>query len=150
MSDRSDISDLLVRYATALDTRDWDLLDSCFTEDAVVDYGRLGGRREGWAAIRSAVAFIAGFDRTQHLLSNFVITIDADEAQSSSYVHGQHVIGREVLTVGGVYRDRIVRTPAGWRIAHRSLDPVWQTGNSVLAAIAAARSGAQAPGGRAR
>lgn len=147
MSDRSDISDVLIRYTTALDTCDWELLDSCFTEDAVADYGKLGGRKEGWAAIRSAVAFVAGFDRTQHMLTNIVMTIDADEAQTSSYVHAQHVIGREVLTVGGAYYDRVVRTPAGWRIAHRRLDPVWQTGNSVLAAIAAARSGGQAPGG---
>jgi len=28
-----------VRYATALDTRDWGLLSTCFAEDAVAEYG---------------------------------------------------------------------------------------------------------------
>lgn len=144
MSDRSDISDLLIRYATALDTRSWDLLDSCFTEDVVADYGTLGGRNEGRAAIRHAVAVVAGFDHTQHLLGNIAITIDTDEAQTSCYVHAQHVMDGDVLTIGGVYRDRIVRTPEGWRIAHRRLEPVWQSGNSELVATAAARCGVQA------
>jgi hypothetical protein len=141
MSDRIDISDLLVRYTTALDTRDWDLLHSCFTEDAVVDFDRLGGRKDGWAEIRGAAGIVTGFDRTQHMLSNIVITIDTDEAQASSYIQALHVIGGEVLIIGGVYHDRLVRTPAGWRIAHRRLDPVWQSGDSVLAARAAARGG---------
>ena len=48
---RMDIADLLSKYAQALDTRDWVLLASCFEQDAWADYGRLGGRQEGNAAI---------------------------------------------------------------------------------------------------
>jgi 3-phenylpropionate/cinnamic acid dioxygenase small subunit len=140
VNDRSDISDLLVRYATALDTRDWDLLHSCFTEDAVVDFDRLGGRKDGWAAIRGAVGLVTGFDRTQHFLGNMTITIDNDEAQASTYVQAHHVIDGDLFTVAGAYHDQIVRTPAGWRIAYRRLEPVWQSGNSELSAVAAARS----------
>ena len=46
-TDREQITDLLIRYATALDTRDWHLFDSCFTEDAIADYGTLGGHNQG-------------------------------------------------------------------------------------------------------
>ena len=41
--DRRAIDDLLLRYSTALDTRQWDLLDQVFTADAAIDYGPSGG-----------------------------------------------------------------------------------------------------------
>ena len=144
-TDRDEITDVLIRYATALDTRDWHLFDSCFTEDAIADYGTLGGRNQGREAIRNAVAILAGFDRTQHLIGNISITVDADEAQAVCYLHAQHVIDGgdsvELLTIGGIYRDRIIRTPIGWRIAQRKLEPVWQSGDSGLISVAAQRAG---------
>jgi SnoaL-like domain len=42
MTDRQDIVDVLVRYATGIDSRDWALFRSCFTDDARFDYGDLG------------------------------------------------------------------------------------------------------------
>ena len=33
---------MLVRYATGIDRRDWDLFRTCFTADCVVDYGDIG------------------------------------------------------------------------------------------------------------
>ena len=38
LSDRLEINDLLIRYTRAIDTRDFELLDSCFLPDAAVDY----------------------------------------------------------------------------------------------------------------
>lgn len=144
-TDREEITDLLIRYATALDTRDWHQFESCFTEDAIADYGTLGGRNQGREAIRNAVAVLAGFDRTQHLLGNVSITVDADKAQAVCYLHAQHVIdvgdSIELLTIGGIYRDQIIRTPAGWRIAQRKLEPVWQSGDSDLISLAPQRAG---------
>jgi hypothetical protein len=31
----------------------------------------------------------------------------------------------KVLTEGGRYHDRIVRTPDGWRLAARREEPIW-------------------------
>jgi hypothetical protein len=39
---RQDVADLLVRYASAIDRRDWELLRSCFSDDCVADYGDIG------------------------------------------------------------------------------------------------------------
>ncbi len=39
---RLDIADVLVRYATGIDRRDWTLFRSCFTDDCVADYGDIG------------------------------------------------------------------------------------------------------------
>jgi hypothetical protein len=43
--DRRAIDDLLLRYTTALDTRQFDLLDQVFTPDAQIDYATSGGIR---------------------------------------------------------------------------------------------------------
>ena len=39
---RQDVADVLVRYATGIDRRDWELLRSCFTDDCEADYGDIG------------------------------------------------------------------------------------------------------------
>jgi hypothetical protein len=33
---REDVTEVLVRYATGIDTRDWELFRSCFTDDELV------------------------------------------------------------------------------------------------------------------
>ena len=49
--DRQAVVDLAVRYATALDTKDWTLLATCFVPDAVAIYSTRG-RVEGYAGHR--------------------------------------------------------------------------------------------------
>jgi len=39
---RADVADVLVRYATGIDQRDWALFRTCFTEDCEADYGGIG------------------------------------------------------------------------------------------------------------
>jgi len=38
-SDHELITDVLVRYATGIDTKDWTLFRTCFTNDVSADYG---------------------------------------------------------------------------------------------------------------
>ena len=47
LADRLAISDFLTTYAHAVDTKDWELYRSCFTDDADIDY--IGGRYPGHA-----------------------------------------------------------------------------------------------------
>jgi hypothetical protein len=42
VSDEADIARLLYRYARAVDTKDWDLYRSVFTDDAHIDYSSAG------------------------------------------------------------------------------------------------------------
>ena len=49
--DRQEIADLCVRYTFALDTKDWALLESCFTGTPA--FVHPGGRLEGFEAILS-------------------------------------------------------------------------------------------------
>jgi len=39
---REDVAEVLVRYATGIDRRDWAQFRSCFTDDCEADYGEIG------------------------------------------------------------------------------------------------------------
>ena len=38
ISDRLELQDLVVQYSTSVDRKDWDLYESLFTPDAIIDY----------------------------------------------------------------------------------------------------------------
>ncbi|MGO9510667.1 MAG: nuclear transport factor 2 family protein [Mycobacterium sp.] len=124
--DRQDISDLLVRYATGIDRRDWPLFRTVFTDDCELDYGVIGS----WKGVDAVTDFmektheLAG--HTLHRLSNQVIEVDGDTALARTYVDALIMVGDEGAGVNGVgfYDDEIVRTPDGWRIARRKFTNV--------------------------
>jgi 3-phenylpropionate/cinnamic acid dioxygenase small subunit len=125
ISDRLEIQDLLVAYSHAVDTRDWDAFDDIFTDDAVIDYTEMGGTRGGVAAtkefLRTTMPQFAGF---QHLQATSKVTVHGDTADGRTICHNPMVLdvgdGRtHVFFCGAWYRDRFVRTPAGWRIRER-------------------------------
>lgn len=131
--DRADIGDLLARYCSALDSRDWAGLRSVFASDAVCDYGALGnphGAEEIASLIRST---IGDLDATQHLIGNVTVEVEDDTATADCYLISQHIRagapGGDHYLLGGRYSDRLVRTAEGWRIAHRTLHRMWTTGN---------------------
>ena len=144
LRDRQEIADLLIRYAMALDRHDWALLRTCFVPDAVADYGTLEGRNEGIEAIIAVChRALAGLDASQHLIANVVVDVDGDAASATCYLHAQHYLvsasGANTFVVAGTYRDRIARTPEGWRITHRVLETTWTDGNAAVFAEGAAR-----------
>jgi hypothetical protein len=47
IEDRTAIVDVVYRYATAIDERDWSLLRTCWADDAVTDYGDIGSWSSG-------------------------------------------------------------------------------------------------------
>src|SRR4051812_46114578 len=131
--DRVEIEELLARYSTALDSRDWHLLSTVFLPDATCDYGA-GRHPEGLGAITDFIrGTIGDLDATQHLVGNVVIDVRGDEATADCYLISQHIrkgtAGGDHYFLGGRYSDRVVRTPAGWRISHRTLHRMWTSGN---------------------
>jgi len=128
IADRLTISDVLVRYATAQDTRDWVLLASCFTDDATLDYDT-SGVFDRQHFLEHCEAGLAPMKATQHYVTNHVVDVNGDRARSTSYVLAQHVRADDVtFTLGGVYHDELVRTPDGWRIARRRFVTSWKAG----------------------
>ncbi len=130
--DRLEIDDLLTRYATAVDLRDWDLLDFVFTEDARLDYRSAGGICGAFDDVRRWLSEVLPlFEVTQHLVVNRAVEIDPDGKTARSRSHFQNpnrlVVDGEpwLFVVGGCYHDRLVRTPAGWRISSRVEETLW-------------------------
>jgi 3-phenylpropionate/cinnamic acid dioxygenase small subunit len=126
--DRLAVSDVLTRYATAMDSRDWELLGSCFTEDARLDYDTSGefGRKD---FVVHCAEGLAKMKATQHCVTNHVIALDGDHARATSYVIAQHVRENDAtFTLGGTYHDELVRSGADWRIASRRFVTSWKAG----------------------
>ncbi len=125
-ADRLAIQDLMVRYAIALDTRDWALFRDVWTPDCVVHY-LPNTVLHGYDEVRDFCdRALSRFRITQHMLGNYVVELDGDTARTSAALQAAHVPPEgkgPVYTVWGVYRDLVVRTPAGWRIRERSLEP---------------------------
>jgi uncharacterized protein (TIGR02246 family) len=146
-ADRLAVIDVLNRYATAIDTRDWTKLDEVFAEDAVGDFTSFGGRDEmiGREAIVAGIrAVIDGFEVTQHLLGNQSARIDGDTAHLTAYIHAVHILtggrGDPEYTIGGRYEIDLNRTPFGWRAIRHVLLVTWDRGNRDLVRRAAARA----------
>ena len=122
--DYAQIMDTLARYSIAMDTRDWSLLDSVFTEDLVYDAGEWVTRSLD-EYIERLRPYLEGCGPTQHLLGNYQIELAGDEARTRVYVRAFHVGTRElsktVYEMFGEYRDEMRRTDAGWRSARRTL-----------------------------
>jgi 3-phenylpropionate/cinnamic acid dioxygenase small subunit len=136
-ADRSAILDVVAAYATALDTKDWMLLESLFTADARVQMGGSVGTATGATQIAALLrTTLEPLDATQHLLGNSVVRIDGDDAEHAAYVQGQHVRhdapGGELYVVAGRYDDRLRRTPDGWQFTSRSLTRMWRDGNPAV------------------
>lgn len=145
LADRQEITDLLSRYAHALDSHDWDALRTdVFCGDAVADFLELGGVNEGIDAIVGLISSVlSGLDSSQHLIGSPLVEVDGDTATSRCYLQAQHVFkgapGGDHYLVGGTYVDRHVRTRDGWRIKHRTLHASWMDGNPEVFTAAAER-----------
>jgi hypothetical protein len=125
ISDRIQIDDLLTRYTVAIDTKDWNLLDTCFTPDARVDYTQSGGIQGAYPDVRQWLEKALGlFPMTQHFISNSTVEFDGDTATVRTYVINPMGFptpggGLQIFTVGAYYNDELVYTEDGWRIAQR-------------------------------
>jgi len=134
ISDHLAIQDVLHRYSTAIDTKDFALLDEVFTADGVADYTASGGIRGDLTEIKTWLAAALGiFSVVQHLVTNVQVDVMGDEATSVCYLFnplGYAAEGgkTEMLYCGGLYRDRFVRTSKGWRIRERVIETLYLDG----------------------
>jgi hypothetical protein len=130
LSDRLEIQDLLHRYADAVETQDWELLATCFSADASVDYSASGGAK---GTLAEASAFLAQtipmFSATHFLVANSQVSVEGDDGRARTHFQTTMILAGEgrsqYLIVGGYYNDRLRRTSDGWRITERVEEPVF-------------------------
>ncbi|WP_372727333.1 nuclear transport factor 2 family protein [Nocardioides sp.] len=134
ISDRLAIEDVLTRYTRAIDSGDWDVLDTVFTPDAAIDYTETGGIAGSFAEVKPWLAEnLPIFPRRMHLLGQVESVVAGDEAEVSAYFHNPMVLpnpdGSELLVeFGGIYRHTMVRTGDGWRSRRLHEELVWKRG----------------------
>ena len=132
------LTQTLTRYATACDTRSWDLLQQVFTPDCTTIYGG-SYTCEGVARVRHMIStHLDGCGPTQHLLGNL-------EVDASNPAHPRSKIQVRAVHQGlgerahlrydaiGFYEDEWLQLPQGWRIQKRSMTMLLEIGDrSVL------------------
>ena len=106
-ADRVEIHELPGRYGDAIDDRNWDALDTVFTEDAVFDLTGVGSRIcEGLDDIESFMESEAAHPRT-HMMTN--IYADLCEQGVTMRFRIVALLGKG-LTSTASYYDTIVKT----------------------------------------
>ena len=130
-----EITQVLYRYARAIDTKDWKALERIFTPDARIHYAVERGAELRFPELGPWLAqAMTIFKATQHVITNPLAELSGDSARCSSYLTATHLqvrrdTGTEVLTTeGSMYTDELVRTREGWRISARRLDRIWVDG----------------------
>lgn len=119
----------LGQFARVLDGKQWDALDTVFTEDVVFDYGS-GKDEQGMAALTLNMRrYLDRCGPTQHLIGSIMVDVEGDNAVSRAYVQARHQRASDpagpVFDTCGEYIDRWERRVDGWRIVRR--DAIWAT-----------------------
>jgi hypothetical protein len=124
-----EIQQLLARYSRSLDTRDWELYRSVFTEDAHIDYaasGGMTGRRDD--VVEWLVKTLGTFEWSgMHYITNVEAEVRGDSAQVRAAVFNpMQFPGMKGLTYfGGYYHHDMIRTPDGWRSRNLREEVLW-------------------------
>lgn len=145
--DRTEITDTINKYATGIDLRDWSLYRSIFADEVEIDFSSFGGqpaakqKADDW--VTGVKSVLSGFDATQHVLTNHVIDIDGDRAQTRVYMKAEHFLanslGDNSIALGGYYSHTLERQSDGWKITKCKLTVTWNRGNRQLFQMATER-----------
>jgi hypothetical protein len=122
ISDRLEIQQLVVDYATAIDQRKFDDLDAIFTSDAYIDYRVMGGIDGVFPAVKAWLAeVLPDFPAYYHLVGNFDITVTGDTAIGRTMCFNPMKLNNDgpILLCALWYDDEFIRTGQGWRMTRR-------------------------------
>ena len=131
LSDKIELQELCWRYSHAIDSRQFDDLDSIFTADAYIDYTAMGGPEGHYPEIKQFLAdTLPNFPDYYHLNANLQITLNGDSASGRVMCFNPMgvPVGEDrphMMLLGLFYVDEYVRTDDGWRIARRIEERSW-------------------------
>jgi ketosteroid isomerase-like protein len=121
------IERLMYLYASCADRKDYAGFANVFCEDAAFDYS--GRIVSSLPAIQEMMLALEKYSCTLHQVHNTLYEVDGDKAEGETYCiasHLQEKDGRQMkIDMGIIYRDRLLRTPGGWRIANRHFGLQW-------------------------
>jgi hypothetical protein len=120
----------------AADQRNWQKIENLFADKVLIDYTSMNGGKpllQTPAEITDAwKAFLPGFTKTHHVVSNFAITTKGNVASVHYTGRADHFLEKEVWTVSGTYDTELEKQNNEWRITKHKLNLLKQTGNTEL------------------
>jgi hypothetical protein len=126
--DRLDIADVVIRYATGIDRRDWALFRTCFTEDCDVDYGDIGAWRGAEDFTRYNEDAHQTLGATMHRITNIVIEDDGIHGVANGRAYVDAVFyskdGQYRGYARGFYDDTFTQEGGIWKIDKRRFTTV--------------------------
>jgi len=133
IEDERQIVVTVLRYATAIDGRDWPLFRSCFGSDFRGDYGQFGSR---WHSGDEIAAWMKEAHRqigvTMHRMSNIVVTGSGITATERTYgdvvVVGERGPKDPVHTYINIYEGELQKFGAEWKFVRRNMSVLLRDG----------------------
>jgi hypothetical protein len=119
IADRIALQDVFLKYGAGLDDHDFDLYQTCFTEDVeVCGIGKetITGR-DAWMAY--VLKAMSGFNETQHLWGSVLATIDGDKASTRTDLQALHNLKDQpgkMFILWGTYKSNLIRIDGEWKI----------------------------------
>lgn len=144
---RAAIDDLLTRYTIAVDDENYDLLDTVFTSDAVLDYSSAGGPRAPYPEVKQWLreGLNACHPVRQHIIAQKQVNITGETAIVRAYFFNPFTFlqadGNPSYSLGGgYYNHKLVLGSEGWRSVELYELRVWRQGHPPRAHPHAARA----------
>ena len=159
-------SDLIANYnayGEGLDTKNWDLVRSCFSDVIYINYGDISAptgapevprQADDWLVLLQTA--INGFDCTRHTITNHRVIVDGDSVSCKAYLIADHIMlpdpnmpivsGENIATVVGEYTNFYEKNAGKWTICKSELAVHWSSGNIALFPQAAEKAMAMMAG----
>lgn len=123
MTDEIAVQQTLNTYSVNASLGNLEDMVATFVPDGIWEIPAIGARFEGHEEILAGANAITGaIEYMVQLNSPAVISIDGDTATAQSVIRecGKYAGRQTSLEVLGLYADRLVRTPNGWKFAQRT------------------------------
>lgn len=135
--DREQIRETVSRYPISIDSRNWKLFRSIFSDEIDILLTVASGADRPYQRVTadrftaSVTRVIASFSATQHFLTDYRIEVEDDTATCLSYMYARHMPPKEkpsqpIWDLGGYYEYHLRRFGEEWKIARYALIVTWE------------------------
>ena len=136
MEDRIKIQELIAHFANSFDMKDWEGLESCFTETFYSDYSDLRGTPPEKISVKEYVRLRRESLeplKIQHLVSNYEIQfVDSATATCRASMVVWRKTDKEDFITHCVYIFQLVEQDAAWKISRITQKVLWNEGTSSI------------------
>jgi hypothetical protein len=140
--ERTQLSDLLIRYFAAVDDKriDLEIVKATFTKSAKIirpDGTAIVGQEN---ILDSHLKSFARFKATHHVITNFIVDMKNDVAILRSNIIANHMwadnennpsLNNKHFLADGVFSAHAIKVDGYWRISELKNNVVWRTGDGM-------------------